>query len=122
MVVALHKRECTQLFLIDAAVVAMLFVGLSIRTLRLRCKLFITLGDAGNATLLREIQRIQILPSRSLPDFAGNGAAARRIGTTPFIGRICHAIEDTRVNENLRFRVSGMVLTLSIMAAAAWCR
>ena len=42
--------------LLYAALLALLFVGLSIRTLRMRRRLGIAIGDAGNESMLRAMR------------------------------------------------------------------
>ena len=120
-----------------AALLAFAFVGLSIRTLRLRKRLRIVIGDAGDTSMLRAM-RVHANFAEYVPlallliyfvELSGAGAAwVHTMGASLLVGRVVHAIGVSRVHEDLRWRVVGMTLTLlPIVTAAlrllvlAWC-
>lgn len=113
---------------IYAAVLAILFVILSIQTIRARRKFQIALGDAGNAQMLRAIgvhaNFAEYTPLAILLLFFVEGR-----GATPFLvhalclllllGRISHAYGVSQVKENFKFRVSGMVMTFAVILSTS---
>ncbi len=113
---------------IYAALLALLFIALSVRTLRLRRRLQIAVGDAGNATMLRAM-RVHSNFAEYVPltllliAFVElGGAAAWRVHLfcmCLLVGRCVHAYGVSQLKENYRFRVAGMVFTLYCLAAAA---
>jgi uncharacterized membrane protein YecN with MAPEG domain len=111
-----------------AGLLALLFVGLSIRTLRLRRRLRIAIGDAGNQTMLRamrahanfaEYAPIAIVLMYLVEITGGSGAFVHILGASLLAGRIAHAVGVSQVDEKYAFRVIGMALTLTSIIAAA---
>jgi uncharacterized membrane protein YecN with MAPEG domain len=111
-----------------AGALALLFVVLSVRTLRLRRRLRVAVGDRGNEVLLRAMRVhanfAEYVPLALLLLFFSETAGARPIfihlsGTALVIGRLCHAWGVSHVNENYRFRVVGVALTLAVIVSAA---
>src|SRR5215472_10572085 len=111
-----------------AALLAMLFVGLSIRTLLVRRRLRIAIGDHGNEAILRAM-RVHSNFAEYVPlsllliyfvEIAGaRGAYVHALGLSLLAGRVFHAYGVSQVNENYRFRVIGMTLTFASILAAS---
>ena len=111
-----------------AAVLGVLFVGLSVRTLRMRRTLRIAVGDAGNPAMLRAMRVhsnfAEYVPiSLLLIYFVESGAApvwlVHGLGLGLLIGRGVHAYGLSRLDEDYRFRVVGMTLTLTVLLVAS---
>jgi uncharacterized membrane protein YecN with MAPEG domain len=110
-----------------AAALGFLFIALSVRTLRLRRKLHIGLGDAGHPEMLRAI-RVHANFAEYVPLCLGlmclaevQGAPARLLhgmGMALVLARLTHALGVSQVQEITRFRVIGVSLTLSILLVA----
>jgi uncharacterized membrane protein YecN with MAPEG domain len=113
---------------IYAALLALLFVALSMRTLRMRRNLHIAVGDAGNEAMLRAMRVhanfAEYVPMALLLAFFAEIRGARPLVIHALcvclvIGRCVHAYGVSHVKENFRFRVFGMAMTLfSIIAGA----
>lgn len=111
-----------------AALLASLFIGLSLRTIRMRRRLRIAVGDRGNEPLLRAM-RVHANFAEYVPFglvllllLALAGAtplSLHALGATLLAGRASHAYGVARVQENYRFRVVGMALTFGVLASAA---
>jgi len=110
------------------ALASLLFVALSVRTLILRRRLGIGLGDAGNEQMLRAI--------RAHSNFAEYVPLSLLVlcfvelrGAPPLVvhvlalcllaGRLSHAVGVSRVDENYRFRVVGMAMTFTTLLSGA---
>jgi len=111
-----------------ASVLAILFVALSVRTLRMRHRLKIAVGDAGNQALLRAIRVhsnfAEYVPlSLLLISFVEmSGASALLVhflGLCLLVGRAVHAYGVSRLNENYAFRVAGMAMTFTTLMGAS---
>lgn len=111
-----------------AALLALVFVALSIRTLRMRRRLGIAVGDMGNQAMLRAMRAhanfAEYVPlSLLLFHFAEQGGASPMLvhafGASLLAGRLLHAWGVSRVHENYRFRVAGMALTFVPLIAAS---
>jgi hypothetical protein len=111
-----------------AALFGLLFATLSIRTLRLRRRLRIAVGDAGDLTLLRAMRVhanfAEYVPLTLLLIWFVEVGGAHRLFVHALCagllaGRIAHAIGVSRVNERYGWRVLGMALTLTPLIAAA---
>jgi len=110
-----------------AAALGFLFMALSVRTLRLRRKLHIGLGDAGHPEMLRAI-RVHANFAEYVPLCLGlmylaevQGAPAwllHGMGMALVLARLTHALGVSQVQEITRFRVAGVSLTLSILLVA----
>jgi uncharacterized membrane protein YecN with MAPEG domain len=112
-----------------AALLALLFGALSIRTLLLRRRLRVAVGDAGNAQLLRA-SRVHANFAEYVPLCLLLVAFCEVQGSTParwlhlalgalVIGRLSHAYGVSRVDEPFGFRVLGVALTLAVLFVAA---
>ena len=111
-----------------AALLALLFVALSIRIIRLRRSLRIALGDAGNEALLRAISVhanfAEYVPLCLILLFLVEGQGAHPallhgLGVILLTGRFSHAFGVSQANENFRFRVFGMALTFTALVTSA---
>jgi uncharacterized protein len=111
-----------------AALFALLYVVLSVRTLRLRRTLRITIGDSGNEAMLRAM-RVHSNFAEYVP-FSLLLILLVEMQTAPpvlvhalclclFVGRLSHAFGVSQLNENYRYRVFGMVLTFTTLVASA---
>ena len=113
-----------------AALLALLFVGLSVRTLRMRRRLQIAIGDAHNPAMLRAMRAhanfAEYVPlSLVLLFFVETTSASsyfvHALGASALVGRVIHAYGVSQLKENFGFRVTGMALTLTpLIAAALW--
>jgi len=111
-----------------AALLALLFVVLSVRTLRLRHGLRIAVGDAGDERMLRAM-RVHANFAEYVPLclfllylLEAQGAAAwylHVLGACLLAGRLVHAFGVSHVRENFRYRIVGMTLTLGVLLSAS---
>ena len=111
-----------------AAVLALLFVGLSVRTLRLRRRLRVAIGD-GNQPLLARAMRVHANFAEYVPLtlllvylLEASGAPAPAVHLlcgALVVGRIAHSYGVSQMREDFRFRVAGMALTFFSMVSAA---
>jgi hypothetical protein len=111
-----------------AALLALLFVGLSMRAIRIRRRLRVAVGDAGDERMLRAMRVhanfAEYVPlSLLLFAFVENAGAA-----PPFVyglcvcllvGRLAHAYGVSQAPEPRSFRVVGITLTFFALIAAA---
>lgn len=111
-----------------AGLLGLLFAALSYRTLRMRRRLRIAIGDGGNQAMTRAMRVhsnfAEYVPlSLLLIYFAELGGASpvfiHALGISLLLGRIAHAIGVSRIDERFKYRVIGMFLTLTPMIAAA---
>lgn len=111
-----------------AALLALLFVALSVNVIRARRRGKIAIGVSGDA-LLERIARVQanfaeyapftllllaLAESRGAP-----GLLLHCLGLALLLGRLAHAWGVSNPIENFRFRVAGMAATLSVIIIAA---
>ncbi len=117
-----------QILPLYAALLAVLFVFLSVRTLRLRRRLKIGLGDGANPEMLRAIRVhsnfAEYVPLTLMLLFLveSQGAAkwvVHALCAALVVGRLLHAFGVGRANEDFRFRVIGMAMTLTTILACA---
>ncbi len=112
-----------------AALLAVFYVSLSIRTLRVRRRLRIAIGDGGSEEMLRAMRThanfAEYVPFAALlialAELQGAGAGwIHALGLALLGGRAAHAWGVSRSPEDYRFRVAGMTLTfLTLLGAAA---
>jgi uncharacterized membrane protein YecN with MAPEG domain len=111
-----------------AALLALIFVLLSVRTLRLRRKLQIGIGDAGNAEMLRAMRVhsnfAEYVPISLILIFLVEAQGSRAwvvhaLGICLLIGRLSHAFGVSHTRENYTFRVVGMALTFTAIITSA---
>lgn len=111
-----------------AALLALLFGALSVRTLLLRRRLRVAVGDAGNAQLLRAM-RVHANFAEYVPLCLLLLAFCEAHGTPApwlhaalaglLVARLSHAYGVSQVNEPVGFRVLGVALTLTVLFAAS---
>jgi uncharacterized membrane protein YecN with MAPEG domain len=110
-----------------AALLGLLFVALSVRTLRLRRTLRIAVGDAGNPKMLRAMRVhsnfAEYIPLALFLIYLSETQGAHRLlvhalCVALLIGRLSHSYGVSQLNEDYRFRVTGMALTLTAMVVA----
>jgi uncharacterized membrane protein YecN with MAPEG domain len=113
-----------------AALLGLLFVALSVRTLRLRRTLRIAVGDAGNPKMLRAM-RVHSNFAEYIPlalfliylseTQGANWLLVHALCLALLIGRLSHSYGVSQLNENYRYRVVGMALTFTpIIVASAY--
>src|SRR6185295_12789702 len=111
-----------------AALFALLFVALSVRTLRLRRTLRIAIGDSGNETMLRamrvhsnfaEYVPFSLLLILLVEMQAAPPVLVHALCLCLLVGRLSHAFGVSQLKENYRYRVVGMILTFTTLAASA---
>jgi uncharacterized membrane protein YecN with MAPEG domain len=111
-----------------ASLLALLFVGLSIRTVRMRRGLRIAVGDGGNEAMLRAMRVhanfAEYVPLSLLLLYLAeqSGASAtfvHLLGSCLVIGRVSHAIGVRRVDERYGYRVFGMAMTFVCIIIAS---
>jgi len=112
---------------IYAAILALIFTGLSLRTLTLRRRLKVGIGTGDNQPLTRAIRAhgnfqeytplalVLIL----LLELTSPGAWVHVAGIALVAGRSIHAYGVSQEPENYRFRVAGMVLTLFVLISTS---
>jgi len=113
-----------------AAILALVFVTLSVRTLRLRRNLQIPVGDQGNPEMLRAM-RVHANFAEYTPftlllifmlEIQGTYAAlVHLLCLGLLVGRLVHAYGVSKTAENFRFRVAGMAMTFGALVGAAVC-
>lgn len=117
-----------QILPVYVALLALLFSVLSIRTIRLRRTLKISVGDAGNQTMLRamrvhsnfsEYVPICLILLIAMEARGGNALLIHALCIALLIGRVSHAFGVSQANENYRFRVFGMAMTLTTIIASS---
>lgn len=107
---------------IYASILALLFVALSVRIIRLRQKLNLSLGDAGNTELIKAIRAqsnfaeyapLALLLLFFLENANGSALLIHGLCLLLLMGRSIHAYGISQLNENISFRVVGMMMTFS---------
>lgn len=111
-----------------AGLLACLFVYLSVRTLRLRKKLRIPIGDASNDQMLRamrvhanfsEYVPLSLLLLLLMEIQGAHPMWLHTLGSLLLLGRIFHALGVSQAPENTRWRLWGMRLTLGVLSSCA---
>jgi uncharacterized membrane protein YecN with MAPEG domain len=113
-----------------AAVLTLFFVGLSVRTLRMRRRLNIAIGDAGDKELLRAM-RVHANFAEYVPlslllflmmELAGaHPMLLHVLAILLVLGRLSHAYGVSQVRERYAFRVFGMAMTFAtLLLSSAW--
>lgn len=113
---------------IYAALLSLLFVALSIRTLRLRRRLRVAIGDGGNTLMLRAIRThgnfaeyvpLGLLLIVACEELGAPSLLLHGLGAALLIGRLVHAFGISKEAEVFAFRVMGMTLTFTCYFLAA---
>ena len=111
-----------------AAVLALMFVAMSVRTLRLRRQLRIAVGDKGDQQMLRamrvhanfaEYVPFSLLLIYMFETRSGTGVLIHALCVCLIVGRFSHAYGLSRVEEDYRYRVFGMSMTFTALAVSA---
>ncbi len=110
-----------------AALLGLLFILLSLRTIRLRRRYHVAIGDGRN-TLLQRAMRVnanfaEYVPLTLLLIYFvelhdGPRLHVHALGIALLCGRLLHAWGVSQAQENLRYRSAGMMLTFSVMLMA----
>jgi len=112
---------------IYVALLAILFLFLSFKTIKIRKRLQVGVGTGDKPELLRamrvhanfsEYVPITLLLILSVELLEGHFIFVHLLCTALLIGRIIHAYGVSQTRENLKFRVAGMLLTFSTMLAS----
>jgi uncharacterized membrane protein YecN with MAPEG domain len=111
-----------------AAILSLIFIGLSVRTLLLRRELKIAIGDGGNQKMLRamrvhanfaEYVPLSLLLIALFEIAGGQFLFVHGLCILLLIGRISHIYGVSQSSENFVFRVFGMAMTLTALGIAA---
>jgi uncharacterized protein len=111
-----------------AALLALMFFGLSIRTILARGKFQVAVGDAGHPGMLR-VMRVHANFAEYVPlclfliylvEIQGSATwLIHALGAALLLGRALHAYGVSQSKEKLIFRQAGMVSTFTVMLVAA---
>ncbi len=110
-----------------AVAFALVFVALSVRTLRLRRRYQVAVGHGGEPALERaarahgnfaEYVPLTLLLIHFLETLGGGAPWIHTLCAALLIGRVLHAFGVSQVREDFRFRVAGMVLTFTAIGGA----
>ena len=110
------------------ALLALLFIALSVRTIAARRALRIAVGDAGNPEMLRRMRvhanfaeyvpltllLFYMLEMQGAPPWLLHGLCLCLLA-----GRLSHAYGVSQVRETFSFRVSGMAMTFAALGGSA---
>jgi uncharacterized membrane protein YecN with MAPEG domain len=111
-----------------AGIFGFVFVALSVRTLLLRRSLGIGIGDKEQPILARAVRvhsnyaeyvPLSLILLYFLETQVGASLWIHALGSALLIGRITHAFGVSQVEENYRYRVIGMALTLTVIICAS---
>ncbi|WP_461602830.1 MAPEG family protein [Aeromonas rivipollensis] len=111
-----------------AALLALLFVLLSVRTIRTRHSRGVALGHGEDPAMLRamrvhanfaEYVPLALLLIYFVEVTSQTPWLVHLLGASLLCGRLCHAFGMSRTLENFRYRVVGMGLTFSVILVSA---
>ena len=111
-----------------AAIFGLVFVALSIRTLRLRRKLKVALGDGEQPVLMKaarahanfaEYVPISLLLIYFVETETNAAFWIHVLCIALLIGRLMHAYGVSQLEEDYRFRVIGMTLTFAVVISCS---
>ena len=111
-----------------AALLAFVYIYLSTRVIALRRERKISLGANGDPAMERamrvhanfaEYTPFALLLLYMLETNGGNEIWLNILGAALLAGRVLHALGLAKANENFRYRVTGMVMTFTVIGAAA---
>ena len=113
---------------IYAAILALIFVALSFRTLSLRRSKGIAIGTSDDLEMTRAM-RVHSNFAECVPlalillfffeNRTGGTTLVHILCVLLIVGRVVHAYGVSQVEENFKFRVTGMVLTLGTIISAS---
>ncbi len=121
---AIHPLPITAVY---AALLGLVFLALSVRTLRMRRRLRVAVGDAGHEALLRAM-RVHANFAEYVPlslllvyflETSGRTTLVHAFCIVLLGGRLVHAYGVSRMPENYRYRVAGMAMTFVALAGSA---
>ena len=111
-----------------AGLLGLMFIGLSVRTVRIRRKLGIAIGDHGNPEMLRAM-RVHANFAEYVPlalvlmlmlEIQGVSAyIVNLLGIALVAGRVVHALGVSRHREDYHFRVIGMAMTFTVIGTTS---
>lgn len=111
-----------------AAALALLFVALSVRVIRIRRRRKVAVGDGSDQELLRAM-RVQANFAEYVPLALVLIMLLAQLGAAPvllhalcgllLLARASHAYGVSQTQENFRFRVMGMMGTFTVLGVAA---
>ena len=113
---------------IYAALLGLIFVVLSIKTIIIRRKNKVAVGDGNNPQLQRamrvhanfaEYTPIAIILVGFVESLKYNEIIVHILLSLFLLGRIIHAYGLSKIDEDFRFRVFGMVLTFNVITVAS---
>ena len=113
---------------IYAAVISLIFVALSVRTLLIRRRIGVSIGTGEDQLLIRamrvhanfaEYVPIALILIFFLETETDASTLTHALCMALIIGRLLHAYGVSHVEENFRFRVIGMALTLGCIISAS---
>lgn len=113
---------------IYAALLAFVFIFLSIRTIKLRGKFKIAIGHNENTELLRAIRAhanfseyvpMTLLLIYLLEVSVSTSLLIHVLCFGLLVGRVIHAYSVSQINENIQLRVLGMTITFASLGIAA---
>lgn len=113
-----------------ASLLALLFVVLSVRVIRLRRRYRIAIGDAGDAAVLRamrvhsnfaEYVPLCLIMIYLVETHLGWAWLVHALGLGLLLARLAHAWGVSQAREDFRFRVFGMVVTFAVLLVSALC-
>ncbi len=111
-----------------SSILIFIFVGLSLRTIQLRRSLKVALGHNKNPALIKAIRAhsnfSEYVPLALITLYfvelqSGPRLLVHGIGAALVLGRLLHAYGISQLNENFKFRISGMALTFSSLLTCA---
>jgi len=111
-----------------AGLLALLYLVLTFRTITLRGRLRVALGDGGNDALRRAIRAhanfseyvpIALVMLVVLGAIGSSLVILHGLGLALLVGRILHALGVSRLREPLALRMAGMVLTTGVLLVEA---
>ena len=111
-----------------AAICALVYVALSVRTLLLRRQGGVAIGDGNQPVLSRAIRAhanfseyvpLALVLMFFLEVSGAAGGWMHVLGVLLVLGRVSHAFGVSQVEENYIYRVSGMALTFTVIISAA---
>ncbi|MEY2839343.1 MAG: hypothetical protein RJB60_1642 [Pseudomonadota bacterium] len=113
---------------IYAALLALMYIYLSARTISVRRRVQVALGPGDNPEMLRAMRVhanfAEYVPLALILIYLveAQGSAAwlvHALGASLLLGRCLHAYGVSQVKETFTFRVSGMVLTFNVLGVSA---
>jgi len=111
-----------------AAVMAIFFVLLSVRVIKLRNTLKVGFGDGGDKRLKRAVRvhanyaeytPLALLLIAFAEQASGSSWWIHALAVALLVGRLSHAYGVSQMKENFTFRVFGMGTTFAVLLAAA---